>query len=73
MALSFEEDIRAVINRHSTEAPSGTPDFILAELLTNTLKSFNEAVTKRADWRGESCELPTRICVDGNAVFPSDT
>lgn len=56
--LSFEEDLEQLLNRHSAENPSGTPDFILAEMLTGFLKEFNEAVSKRAEWRGESVELP---------------
>ena len=55
--ISFEEDIRQVINRHSAESVSGTPDFILAKLLVDTLKTYNEATTMRAEWRGESCEF----------------
>lgn len=58
MALSFQEDLQQVLNRHSAESPSGTPDYILAEMLTNVLKTFNEAVGQRAEWRGESVELP---------------
>lgn len=56
--LSFTEDLRQVINRHSAENISGTPDYILAEFLTNALKAYNEAVSARAEWRGENCELP---------------
>lgn len=55
--ISFEEDLEQVINRHSAEAPSGTPDFILAEYMNNCLKNFNEAVGKRAEWRGEQVEF----------------
>ena len=62
--LSFQEDIEQVINRHSAESVSGTPDFILAELLTDVLKAFNAAVVKRAQWRGESCELPALTRAD---------
>lgn len=58
MALSFQEDLQQLLNRHSAEAPSGTPDYILAEMLTEILKTFNEAVGQRAEWRGESVELP---------------
>lgn len=58
MALSFQEDLQQLLNRHSAESPSGTPDYILAEMLTNVLKTFNEAVGQRAEWRGESVELP---------------
>lgn len=55
--ISFEEEIRQVINRHSAEAPSGTPDYILAKFLTETLKTFNEAVGMRAEHRGETIDL----------------
>ena len=54
--LSFTEDLEQVINRHSAESPSGTPDYILAKFLTQVLKGYNDAVSERAEWRGESCE-----------------
>lgn len=50
--LSFEEDLEQVINRHSAESMSGTPDFILAHFLLNALKNYDEAVVARAAWRG---------------------
>lgn len=58
MALSFQEDLQKLLNRHCAESPSGTPDYILAEMLTNVLKTFNEAVGQRAEWRGENVERP---------------
>ena len=50
------EEIRVVLNRYSAEAPSGTPDYILANYLIDCLKAFNEAVSLRAVWRGELIE-----------------
>lgn len=50
------EEIRAVLNRYSAEAPSGTPDYILANYLIDCLKAFNEAVSLRSVWRGEPIE-----------------
>ena len=55
---SFSADVAEVINRHSMENPSGTPDFILGDLLTSVLASYNDAVQKRAEWRMESVDLP---------------
>lgn len=55
---SFSADVAEVINRHSMENPSGTPDFILGDLLTSVLASYNDAVQKRAEWRVETVELP---------------
>ena len=47
---TLEEDLRRVINNHSVESASNTPDYILAELITNTLDTFAEAVRKRDAW-----------------------
>lgn len=47
---SFEKDLEELINRHSKENGSNTPDFILAEYLQDALYSFNKAVNKRTTW-----------------------
>ena len=54
----FSRELSSVINRFSMENPSGTPDFILGDLLTSVLASYNDAVQKRAEWRMESVDLP---------------
>lgn len=46
-------ELAALLNRYCAENVSGTPDFILAEFLLDSIKAFNAAVVKRADWRGE--------------------
>ena len=60
---SLETDLIVLLNRHSAENMSGTPDFVLAKFLSETLKAYNEAVSRRAEWRGESVELPALIPV----------
>lgn len=50
---TFLKELEALINKHSLENASGTPDFILATFLDNVLKSFDTAVQQRANWRGE--------------------
>lgn len=55
---SFEHEVSEVINRHSKENPSGTPDFILAAYLTGCLDVYNKTVVHRANWRSEPVELP---------------
>jgi hypothetical protein len=52
--MSFVQDLAQVINRHSKEGASGTPDFILAAYLEACLGVFEVAVEGRADFRGES-------------------
>ena len=48
--VAFRNDIQDVINRHSRENKSGTPDFILAEYLTQCLEAFDNAHTARKQW-----------------------
>ncbi len=44
--------ISAAINSVSAENGSNTPDFILAEYLTDCLAAFDKAVKRRGDWYG---------------------
>ncbi len=46
------KDIAAVLNKHSVENESNTPDFILAQYLVMCLFAFNKAVNGRSDWYG---------------------
>lgn len=52
MSTSLRFDIEQVINVHSAENGSDTPDFILSEYLTDCLASFDKAVNAREKWYG---------------------
>jgi len=52
---SFEDELTAILNSHSVETMSGTPDFILAEFMVGCLKSFNTAVRRGAEWDSQIC------------------
>lgn len=54
----LEKDLGHILNYHSAENESGTPDFILAMYLKAQLDLFNQTIKNRAVWRGESIELP---------------
>lgn len=45
-------EIAKVINRHSRENASNTPDFILGEYLLSCLEAFEHASRKRETWFG---------------------
>lgn len=47
---AFTKDLEHLINYHSLENLSNTPDFIIAEYLTTCLLNYNDAVTKRDKW-----------------------
>ena len=42
--MTFEKELENLINIHSMENDSDTPDFILAEYLRKCLAAFNVAV-----------------------------
>jgi len=52
METEFYKELENLINRHSMENDSNTPDFILAKYLANCLKNFNEIVNDRERWYG---------------------
>lgn len=57
---AFQEKMTSLLNSFSAESPSGTPDFILAQFLTRVLQEFNEAVSRRAEWRNEPVDIASR-------------
>lgn len=50
--MNFRKDLECLINRHSKEIGSDTPDFILAEYLENCLVNFDTIVSARERWYG---------------------
>ena len=44
----FKQELKDVINRHSMENGSNTPDFILAEYLLACLEAFDKATRERS-------------------------
>ena len=54
----FQDELESLINRHSQESGSDTPDFILASYLNDCLKSYNAAVQARDQWYGRPRTVP---------------
>jgi hypothetical protein len=54
MESTFQIELEQLINKHSVESESNTPDFILAEYLSNCLNTFNIATKRREDWYGRN-------------------
>ncbi len=48
----LSEEIGIVLNKHSREEDSNTPDFILAEYLVKCLEAFELASNRREVWYG---------------------
>lgn len=49
----FKDDLAAVINKHSRENLSDTPDFILADYLYWCLANFQNTLRQRSEWYRE--------------------
>ena len=50
--ISFEQELKHLLNKYSMESDSNTPDFILAEYMHACLTSFNLATRAREHWYG---------------------
>ena len=46
----FRAELETLINRHSKENGSDTPDFILADYMADCLDAYDKAVTRRTEW-----------------------
>lgn len=46
----FEKALEELINKHSMESESNTPDFILAEYMFTCLSAYRNAVKARDKW-----------------------
>lgn len=57
--LEFEKELTCLINRHSIEGGSNTPDFILARHLVNCLNAYTAAVNSREVWYGRQPQPAT--------------
>ena len=59
---NLRKKIESAINRNSAENGSNTPDFILAEFLTDCLAAFDKAANRRKAWYGDQ---PENAVLDG--------
>jgi len=48
----LEHELADMLNRHSAENDSNTPDFLLARYLMGCLDNWNATVKARDDWYG---------------------
>ena len=58
---SFVEGLTSLINLHSMERDSDTPDFILARYIWMCLVAFDFAVNEREEWYGRKMEFKSAV------------
>ena len=49
---NFKKELEVLINKHSIENESNTPDWLLAQYLLNCLAAFTTATQQRENWYG---------------------
>lgn len=59
--VEFREELETLINKHSLENGSNTPDFILAEYLCQCLMVFDTTVLSRENWYGRKDEFSDNV------------
>lgn len=64
----FETELMRLINRHSVENDSNTPDYILAKYLMNCLYAFRAGVGARDAWYGFEPWWHKRVSDDATSV-----
>lgn len=47
---TFKSELTTLINKHSLENITNTPDYILADYLLNCLEAFYDAIHARNQW-----------------------
>lgn len=63
-------ELTNLLNKHSQESGSDTPDWVLAQYLLGCLAAFNEAVVEREKWYGRRIKNPeTNRRFDPRAVL----
>lgn len=53
ISQAFVDDLARVINKHSVENDSNTPDFILAAFAANAIVAYGNAIKERKRWYAE--------------------
>lgn len=48
----FEKELQSLLNRFSMENGSNTPDYVLAQFLSNCLNAWNQGIKERESWFG---------------------
>ena len=49
---SLKKDLTELVNRHSMENGSNTPDYLLADFLLGCFDAYNATLQERARWYG---------------------
>lgn len=52
--LDFEKELAALLNKHSMDTETNTPDFILARHIIRDLDTYRETTSELQKWHGSN-------------------
>ena len=50
--MAFRSELRSLLNVHNMDSYTGTPDFLLAEMIMNQLEAYRRIRFKVGRWEG---------------------
>lgn len=59
--ISFDSELRQLLNSYSKENDSDTPDYILAQYIQDCLDAYNRALQTREKWYGRDIKNPQTV------------
>lgn len=59
--LNFRNELASLLNRHSRENASATPDFVLANYLARCLDNWDQTLIDRERWYGRTIKTNTEV------------
>jgi len=65
--MTFEQELTELLNRHSIENDSNTPDFILAKYLLSCLETWNRVIELRDRWNVSDKMLKQLVKSEANS------
>ncbi len=65
--MDFQTELAALLNKHSIENGSDTPDFILAKYIRGCLAAYEMAINERERWKATPAALPDQHGPEGEA------
>jgi len=63
--MGFRKELEELINKHSMENESNTPDFILADYLLACLTTWENYTKEREKWYGIKLDPAARVLIGG--------
>ena len=70
--MTFEKELEELINKHSIENESDTPDFILAQYLIGCLDNFKSTINAREIWDKSPAIVPRSSAEDDSELADVD-